>query len=203
MRRSLPHERPKALRLLAIAAAVLLVSTAVSCGSPSGGTPSSPRAGTPSAPGAVSIPTGNLTAFDRCMLAAGYHIDAAYSAAPGENHVAWYSDTKGIDADEARARSSECEAMLPSPHINTEGEIREIYSRWVGEYHCLISLGYQPDSPPSVETFVASYYPTGSSHKSPWMPIDGVDVDHWTQAQYDEAKAKCTLEFFNNDTYGQ
>jgi hypothetical protein len=86
---------------------------------------------------------------------------------------------------------TKCNALRPSDPPLSEGEIREIYDRWVGEYHCLIGLGYQPDPPPSVEKFVADWNGLG-----PWMPTDGIDTGHWTKAQYDEAKAKCTLESY-------
>jgi hypothetical protein len=174
--------RLRSLRSLAGTAAVLLFA-AGACG----GTAVSSRQ--------VSVPTGNLSAYDQCMLDAGYRIAGTSSVSPGESPViVWYLDTRGIDVDAARAARDRCEAMRPTPPPLTDAEIRELYDRWVGEYQCLMGLGYQPDPPPSVEVFVASYY--ANPKKGPWMPIDGVDTDHWKQAQYDEAKAKCGLEFF-------
>jgi hypothetical protein len=129
------------------------------------------------------------------MVDAGWQIIAVHSTAPGEPPgYDMTIDMRGKDPQEVLARSHECQALQPSPRMLTDAEIREIYHRWVGEYQCLVSLGYHPDPPPSVEVFVASY--NAGNHKSPWMPIDGIDTDHWTQGQYDEAKAKCTLEFF-------
>jgi len=183
-----PEDRVRFRRLtlrrsLAGAAAVLLVCAAGSCG------------GTPASSGQVFIPTGDLSAYDQCMLDAGYQIRGTSSVSPGESPAyLWYLDTRGIDVEVAHAARAECEALRPTPPPLTQAEIREIYDRWVGEYQCLIGLGYRPDPPPSVEVFVASYY--ANPKKGPWMPIDGVDVDHWTQGQYDEAKAKCSLEFF-------
>jgi hypothetical protein len=78
-------------------------------------------------------------------------------------------------------------------------EIRDIYYRWIEAYQCLVGLGYQPDPPPSVETFVANY----KSLDGPWLPISGIRTEQWTQAQYDEAKAKCTLDMFSDDRYQQ
>ena len=195
-RTGIPHDRPKPSRLLAGAAALLLLVTAGACGPSHGGTPSAPG-GTPSAPGAVSIPTGNLSAHDQCMLNAGWKISAVESGYPGEPPLNVLSSDPNMDPQEAMAGAKKCESLLPPPVPLTEAEIRVIYDRWVGEYHCMVGLGYQPDPPPSVETFVASWDGGPEHDKGPWMPIAGVDTDHWKQSQYDEAKAKCTLEFFN------
>jgi hypothetical protein len=74
--------RPTLSRLLVGTAALLLLSTLGACTSVTSGvgTPHPPGSGTQVAPGAVSIPTGNLTAFDRCMLDAGYQIKAFSSS---------------------------------------------------------------------------------------------------------------------------
>jgi hypothetical protein len=170
-------------RSLAGAAAVLLVCAAGSCG------------GTPASSGQVFIPTGDLSAYDQCMLDAGFEIVGVHSTGPGEApEYDFRLTTTGLDPDEVQARIHQCEVLQPSHPPLTEAEIRQTYDRWVGEYHCMMGLGYQPDPPPSFETFLASY--DAGNHKSPWMPTDGIDTAHWTQAQYDEAKAKCSLEFF-------
>jgi hypothetical protein len=197
-RRLVPHDRPKASRLLAGAAALLLVCTAGACGASGAGTPSAPGGGTPTAPGVISIPTGDLSPYYQCMVDAGWKITAVHSTAPGEPPQ--YDMTRqatSTNPKDEMALWEQCEALRPSPRMLTDDEKRQIYTRWVGEYQCLVGLGYQPDPPPSVETFLATW------NTGPWDPTFGVDVDHWTQAQYDEAKAKCTLEFFTNDTYGQ
>jgi hypothetical protein len=195
--RGVPHDRPKASRLLAGAAALLLLCTAGACGASGAGTPSAPGGGTPSAPGVISIPTGNLTAFDRCMLDAGYQIDSINDSSGAQSRFVWTYDIRVLDPQVAAERSAKCRELLPSLRPLSDAEKREIYTRWVGEYHCMVGLGYQPDPPPSVETFIATW------NTGPWDPTIGVDIDHWTQEQYDQAKAKCTLEFFTNDTYGQ
>jgi hypothetical protein len=179
--------RRNAARRLAAAGLILWLVAAGAC--------SAPGVGTPSASGAVPIPTGNLSAFDRCMLDAGFEIVGVHSTGPGEApEYDFRLTTTGLDPDEVQARIHQCEVLQPSHPPLTEAEIRQTYDRWVGEYHCLMGLGYQPDPPPSFETFLASY--DAGNHKSPWMPTDGIDTAHWTQAQYDEAKAKCSLEFF-------
>jgi hypothetical protein len=180
---AIPRSRTSMLRLLAGAAAMLILYSVNACG-PSDG-------GTPSATSAVSIPTGHLTAYERCMLDAGWRIAAVHSVAPGEPQT--YTWIAGSSGQEAVSNSSKCQALLPSPRMLTSAEMRETYDRWVGERECLVGLGYQPDGPPSVESFVASWS-TG-----PWMPIDGIDTDHWTDTQFNEAKEKCTLEFFDRD----
>ena len=182
----------QASRLLAGAAALMLF-TAGACGA---GTPSASPGATPSAPGAVSIPTGNLTAYDRCMLDAGEEIvgfDPGYPGLSSGGYIFRMVVPGGLDDAELQANIHQCDALQPSPPPPlTEAEIRGIYDRWVGEYHCLIGLGYQPDSPPSVETFVASW---NTPRQGPWMPADGIDTDRWTDAEFKQAKAKCTLEF--------
>lgn len=195
-RTSVPGERSKTRRLLAGAAAVLLLCTAAACGASVAGSKNAPGGGTSTAPGAVSIPTGNLTAYDRCLLDAGEEIIGVDPGYPGESpgYVFRMVVPSGMDQAAIQAHMHQCDGLQPSPPPPpTEAQIRQIYDRWVGEYHCLIGLGYQPDPPPSVETFVASY---NLPHQAPWMPTDGVDTDHWTQAQYDQAKGQCTLEFY-------
>jgi len=186
------HGRPNARRLLASGAMIALVCTAFACNA-SGGTPSEWATSAPTTPGAVSIPTGNLDAYAQCMIANGWRLVAIRSAGPGAGGPGyeWTRDNDGKSPDEIKALLAECDGLRPSSRPLTNAEIREIYDRWVDEYHCMVGLGYQPDPPPSFEAFLATWK-TG-----PWMPIDGVDVDHWTQGQYDEAKAKCTLEFFD------
>ena len=192
-RTSVARGRMKIQHLLAGVAAMLLLFVASACGTPRGGTPSPSRAATSEPTGAISIPTGNLSAYYQCMLAAGWHITAVASTAPGEPPQ--YEMTRDKDdktPKEAMALWQQCETLNPTPIPLTDAEIRVVYDRWVGEYQCLVGLGYQPDPPPSVETFV------GSWNTGPWSPIDGVKTDHWTQAQYEEAKGKCTLEFYTH-----
>jgi hypothetical protein len=132
------------------------------------------------------------------MLALGWQITAVYTpAASGEPAHYQFAHPDAIDPQELRERTKQCEALKPSPVPLTDQEIRDIYYRWVPEYQCLVGLGYQPDPPPSVETFVASWK-TG-----PWLPIQGIATEQWSQAQYDEAKAKCTLDMFSDDRYRQ
>ena len=187
------NDRPMGLRLLAGAAAVLLVFAAVSCSPSRRSAPTAPGSGTASpssairTAGAVAIPTGNLDAYAQCMVDAGWQITAVHSAPPGEPPGYEMTHPGQIDP-EIRARTQQCYTLAPSPRWPSDAEIRVIYNRYVDEYHCLVGLGYQPDPPPSVETFVASYK-TG-----PWSPIDGTGWESWSQAQYDAARAKCTIE---------
>ncbi len=175
---AVPRNRIIGSRLLACGLGILLLVAAAGCGGPSG------KSSTPTA-GAVSIPTGNLTAFDRCMLDAGWKILAVHSVPPGAPQTyTWSSDASSKD-------SSHCNILQPSPHILTDTEIRATYDRWVGERNCLVGLGYGPDSPPSFETFLASW------NTGPWMPINGIDTNNWTDAEFSAAKARCTLEFFD------
>jgi hypothetical protein len=197
----MPHvarSGPQIMRLLAGAAAVLLLSTIGACGSEGGNTPSMSSgtpstASTPTAPSAVSIPTGNLTAYYQCMIGAGWKITAVHSTPPGEPPQCELNrDSDGTSPKDVLAIWQKCEALQPTPAPLSEAEIRQVYDRWVGEYQCLVGLGYHPDSPPSVETFVATWK-TG-----PWDPTFGVDIDHWSQTEYEQAKSKCTLEFYTH-----
>ena len=51
-------------------------------------------------------------------------------------------------------RSKQCYALRPAVPTMSDDEIRQTYNLWVGEYQCMVGLGYQPDPPPSVETFI-------------------------------------------------
>ena len=193
-----PQDRPKASRLLAGAAAVLLVATAISCSSSGNGTPTAPCSGTPTSPGsiwtghAVSIPTDQLDAYAQCMVNAGWQITAIRSTGPDEPpeyRFAAPSVTGQASYQELQDRSTHCETLRPTPRELTDDEIRGIYNRWVGQYQCLVGLGYQPDPPPSVEKFIVDWKGDG-----PWNPLAGVDFGTWTQTQLNEAKAKCTLD---------
>jgi hypothetical protein len=35
----------------------------------------------------------------------------------------------------------------------------------------------------------------------PWTPIRGIDVAYRTAAEYEEGKAKCTLDFYTGGRY--
>lgn len=152
---------------------------------------------TPSASPAsgISIPADQMTPYDRCMLDKGFRPvrtrppDADGSA---PNHVIeWEADTSALSPAEAMAGMAACRDRFAPYQEKTEKEIREIYTRWVAERTCLVELGYQPAEPPSVEKFVADWK-TG-----PWDPITGLDTRSWTDAQYREAKERCTLEMFD------
>ena len=75
----------------------------------------------------------------------------------------------------------------------TEERLRTIFRRWLDERTCLVELGYRPDPAPSFERFVSDW----RSFDGPWMPIDGVNTNAWSDADYAEAKEQCTLEFFD------
>lgn len=197
-----PHDRRRVSRLFAGAAAVLLISTAISCGPSRSGAPTALGSGASSTPGTtrtphvISIPTGNLDAFTQCMVDLGWQITAVHtpSTPGGITHYDMTHPNTG-DFDQLSERSKQCEALRPPEPTQTDEEIRTIYYHWLEEYHCMVGLGYQPDPPPSVETFLATW------NTGPWMPLDGIATEHWSQAQYDEAKAKCTLDMFSDDRY--
>ena len=207
-RNGIPHERPKASRLLAGAAAVLLVCTAISCSSSGSGTPTASGVFSPSTsglgaptrtPGAISIPTGDLDPFARCMVGIGWEITAVNTPfASGFPTSYQWKYTGDLNSQEVLVQTQQCKALRPVAPTLTTNELRALYDHWVEVYHCLVGLGYQPDPPSSFETFLATYF---DKKTGPWMPIDGVDVDHWTQAQYDQAKSKCNLDMWSDDRY--
>jgi len=184
-----------ARRLFAAAAALLLVAVAVSCGSSSGGTPEAPR----SSWAVISIPTGQ-NGYVQCMLDLGWVITEIVTPET-EGGVTGYGWTQpGVLDSGAWERSRDCQSLMPLIPTLSPDELHQLYGRWVGEYQCLIGLGYQPNPPPSEEAFVAAYgSPKSGDHL--WSPIDGVDTGHWTKAQYDEAKVECKLEFFSDTRY--
>ncbi|MBI2762429.1 MAG: hypothetical protein HYX54_01545 [Chloroflexi bacterium] len=93
---------------------------------------------------------------------------------------------------QARETMDECSRLNPTAE-KTDEELRVIYDRWIEERRCLVELGYQPEEPPSFEQFLSDW----RSPRGPWMPIDGVDTDSWTGAEYEQAKSTCILEMFD------
>lgn len=81
--------------------------------------------------------------------------------------------------------------MLPT----SVDELLAVYQRWVAQRQCLIALGYQPAQPPSFENFASDW----RSSEPPWMPIDGVAVERWSEADYREAKDRCVLEMYSRE----
>jgi hypothetical protein len=172
---------------LRLGASIIGSLLAVACGQ---GAPSSQE---PSPSPGISIPAEQLPPDIRCLVEHGATIvevkPPLISGDPPR-----YELTLDLPPSEARRISVECQ-KLASPHPErTEAEIRAIYERWVNEYRCLLDLGYQPDPPPSVETFVAQWRGSG-----PWTPIDGIDVGAWSDDEYREAKSRCGLEFYERD----
>jgi hypothetical protein len=129
------------------------------------------------------------------MIAAGFTI-VAVNTPFRSGDPPGYEMTRPNDGktpEEVMALHEKCALLRPTYRPLTDDEIRGIYDESVKEYHCLIGLGYQPDAPPSFETFLQTWK-TG-----PWYPEQSHLTDHWTQAQYDEAKTTCTLQNFDMD----
>lgn len=142
-------------------------------------------------PTGLDIPLDSLPADVQCYVAHGFRVVGVLPQAPGE--PPGYKLESNMSNEEAAAVSAECDKLEPDAPEKTDAEIRTIYERWIDERTCLVRLGYTPDDPPSFETFLDDYRhgPSG-----PWMPIDGVDTGAWTDAEYQSAKAECTLEMF-------
>ncbi|MFN8520253.1 MAG: hypothetical protein U0667_12860 [Chloroflexota bacterium] len=149
-----------------------------------------PSNGGPTSRDGIEVPTEVITPLAQCMLDSGMFIAEVHQPpVPGATpFLVWGSsigDDAGWDATLA------CRDRYAPYQPKTEAEIREIYTRWVSERDCLIRLGYQPQEPPSEETFVEQWK-TG-----PWMPIDGVPYSTWTDEEYQTAKVECGLEMYD------
>ncbi len=140
--------------------------------------------------GGVRIPIEDINPYGRCLLDNGFYIGEVHlSPVPGATPFYAYGFT--IGEDEAIEIAHACRDKYAPQHEPTEDEIREVYARWVDERECLIRLGYQPQEPPSVETFIQTY------HTGPWMPIDGTGYTTWTYEEYSTAKIECGLEMYD------
>lgn len=140
--------------------------------------------------GPIAIPTGQLPPDVRCAVDKGFRV-AAIDAPSFEGDATSYRLESDLPTEEAMAILKECRETFNPYRERTAEELRVIYERWVNERQCLIELGYRPAEPPSFEKFAADW------RTGPWMPIDGVDTQSWTDAEYQEAKHRCTLEMFD------
>jgi hypothetical protein len=146
---------------------------------------------TPPASAAVEIPLSDLSPADQCLIDAGFRPVRRAPAASGGQPSAigeWETD---LAPEQAMIAGERCRELVGPRVAKSEAEILEIYRRWLDERTCLVRLGYQPQPPPSAEKFVEDW------RTGPWMPIDGIDTAAWTDAEYAEAKSKCTLEFYD------
>jgi hypothetical protein len=141
--------------------------------------------------GGLEIPIEAIDPFGRCLLDNGFYIGEVHLP-PVPGATPFYAYGFSMGEDDAMEIVQACrDRYAPDQPPPTEDEIREVYARWVGERECLIRLGYQPQEPPSVETFVQSY------HTGPWMPIDGTDYTHWSDEAYRTAKIECGIEMYD------
>jgi len=138
----------------------------------------------------IEVPTEAIKPYIQCLLDAGEYIAEVHQP-PVPGATPFF--VLGITTDEetAFARAHACREKYAPFREKTEAEVREIYARWVDERECLIRLGYQPQEPPSEETFVEQWK-TG-----PWMPIDGTDYTHWGDEEFRTAKIECGLEMYD------
>lgn len=139
----------------------------------------------------MAIPTGPLPPLTQCLVDHGFRI-AKVEPPQAEWDTPSYVLESDLSVDQAMVVMDECRKLHPSAQ-KTDAELRVIYDRWIEERTCMVGLGYQPAEPPSFEQFLSDW----RSPRGPWMPIDGVDTGSWTSAEYEEAKAKCTLEMFD------
>jgi hypothetical protein len=183
------------MRLLGVASRVLAAAvvalTAAACSgddaTPSGQTTSSNS----TAPG-VDIPTSELTPFGQCIVDGGLTVVSVEPPQYPGDDPSYAFEAHGISDAEASAAIRACTEQFPAPEL-TDERIAATYDRWVKEYDCLRGLGYEPDAPPSVETFTADF----RSSQGPWSPIDGVNTAAWSSEEYATAKSKCVLESYS------
>ncbi len=140
----------------------------------------------------ISLPADRMPRDIQCLVDHGVRL-IEVKPAELDGDPPSYRLESDLPADELRAVSEECNKLAPVTPERTVQELRVIYDRWIDERQCLVGLGHQPAEPPSFEKFVADWK-TG-----PWDPIEGVDVSSWTDAEYAEAKNRCTLEMFDRN----
>lgn len=141
----------------------------------------------------ISIPAGELPPDVQCLVDHGFTL-LKITDPIIEGERPGYQLKADLPADQVHAISEECQKLAPPTVPKTDAEMRVVYDKWVDERNCLIELGYRPAPPPSFEKFAADFRSTG-----PWMPLDGIDISGWSDAQYREAKDRCKLEFFTRD----
>lgn len=137
----------------------------------------------------IAVPAGELRPVDRCMHDAGFDATAVHPGRAGSNGAySWATTTwytwEAAHAGATGAAGADCANRFVTARDPTVDELRQTYDRWVLERHCLMSLGFQPTSPPPFDEFVATW------HTGPWMPIDGVDY----RAIQGDAKDRCGVE---------
>lgn len=169
-----------ASRAFAVVAALV-----AACGPPSITSPPPQNSG-----GAITVPTEQLTATEQCLVENGFRITEVHEPS-FEGDKPWYTWESDLPPEQGMAVMTECRDTYSPYQEKTTAELRETYDRWIAERECLIELGYRPVEPPSFEKF-ASDWRTG-----PWMPIDGVNTQLWTDAEYRQAKEQCTLEMYD------
>jgi hypothetical protein len=137
----------------------------------------------------VSVPTGQNPAWVDCLLEQGFWITRIDPPAI-EGDPPGYVLESDYEPEDGMARMVACRQEYAPYKEKTPDELQVIYERWVTERSCLIELGYKPAEPPSLETFISSW------RSGPWMPTDGIDTSAWTDAEFQRAKDRCTLEFY-------
>lgn len=141
----------------------------------------------------ISVPAEQLPPDTRCLIDRGFVlVEVLPPEIEGDDPG--YKLKSDLSKTESAAAIEECRKLAPDPPVLSKSDLRVVFDRWVAERDCLSGLGYRPNEPPSFEKFVSSWS-TG-----PWMPIDGIDTSNWTDAQYGDAKERCTLEMFVRDS---
>lgn len=166
--------------------ALLGIAALTGCGPAVGSGPPPPA----TASSGAAIATDDLPAEVRCMVAHGatlVRILPPEFEGDKPGHVLEIPVARGDAVREACNRFREPERELTVPRI------RAIYDRWVHERNCLDSLGYRPVDPPSFETFLKTWK-TG-----PWDPLNGVNTNAWSEAEYRTAKERCVLSAFTRE----
>ncbi|MGC5628735.1 hypothetical protein ACPYO6_12515 [Georgenia sp. Z1344] len=62
--------------------------------------------------------------------------------------------------------------LAAAPVLDSPERYREIYPIRVERYECMVDADFQPDPPPSIETFVES----GMGESRAWEPVSGLSV---------------------------
>lgn len=157
------------------------------CGPATGSEEPSPSASPSSG---VAFPAEELPAEIRCMVGHGATL-VRILPPQFEGDEPGYQ--LAVPATRADAVRQACDRFREPDRKLTVAETRAVYDRWVGERNCLVELGYRPVEPPPFEIFLATWK-TG-----PWDPLNGVDTNAWSDAEYRTAKERCVLSAFERE----
>lgn len=128
--------------------------------------------------------------YVQCMVDRGFQVTGRSGVVSDTD--GGYEFVSDLPTQDALRIIDECRQLEPERPPLRDEEIRETYEDWSRQRECLLNLGYQPEEPPSFDTFLEDW----RSPHGPWMPIDGIQYWLWTDEEYENAKSHCRLDFY-------